>query len=136
VQAAYHGITVRGGTLYCTHQPYLACVKLLINAGIARVYYLGTHLPSVIVACKPVSTKAFDAFPRLSVRSQIGNPGSCSVAGSSRATALRSSARLPAGRASHPGEQHPTGRGSGYHAFSEGAHGRQMHSVQWQVHSR
>jgi dCMP deaminase len=42
VQAAYHGITERGGTLYCTHQPCLTCVKLLINAGIARVCYEAT----------------------------------------------------------------------------------------------
>jgi dCMP deaminase len=42
VQAAYHGITERGGTLYCTHQPCLACVKLLINAGIAKVCYEAT----------------------------------------------------------------------------------------------
>jgi dCMP deaminase len=29
VQAAYHGIAIRGGTLYCTHQPCLACAKAI-----------------------------------------------------------------------------------------------------------
>ncbi|MBQ0067668.1 MAG: cytidine/deoxycytidylate deaminase family protein [Phascolarctobacterium sp.] len=38
-QAAYHGVSVKGGTLYCTHQPCVVCTKMLINAGIARVVY-------------------------------------------------------------------------------------------------
>ena len=32
VQAAYHGVSVNGGTLYCTHQPCVVCTKILINA--------------------------------------------------------------------------------------------------------
>lgn len=43
VQAAYLGISVRGGTLYVTHQPCLTCAKLIINAGIRRVVYAGTY---------------------------------------------------------------------------------------------
>lgn len=39
VQAAYHGISVRGGTLYCTISPCLLCAKMIINAGIAEVVY-------------------------------------------------------------------------------------------------
>ncbi len=39
VQAALHGTAVRGGTLFCTHQPCVLCTKMLINAGIVRVYY-------------------------------------------------------------------------------------------------
>lgn len=27
VQAAYHGVSVNGGTLYCTHQPCVVCTK-------------------------------------------------------------------------------------------------------------
>lgn len=38
-QAAYHGVTVRGGTLYTTCSPCLFCTKLIINAGIAEVVY-------------------------------------------------------------------------------------------------
>lgn len=38
-QAAYHGISIRGATLYCTHSPCLRCAKLLINAGISEVVY-------------------------------------------------------------------------------------------------
>ena len=39
VQAAYHGISVRGGTLYCTISPCLMCTKMIINAGLAEVVY-------------------------------------------------------------------------------------------------
>lgn len=38
-QAAYHGVSVKGGTIYCTHQPCVICTKMLINAGISRVVY-------------------------------------------------------------------------------------------------
>ena len=39
VQAAYHGIAVKGGTLYCTTSPCLMCTKMIINAGLAEVVY-------------------------------------------------------------------------------------------------
>ena len=39
VQAAYHGIAVRGGVLYVTLSPCLTCAKMIINAGIVEVVY-------------------------------------------------------------------------------------------------
>ena len=39
VQAAYHGISVKGATLYSTFSPCLICTKMIINAGIDRVVY-------------------------------------------------------------------------------------------------
>jgi dCMP deaminase len=39
VQAAYHGISVRDGSLYCTLSPCLMCTKMIINAGITEVVY-------------------------------------------------------------------------------------------------
>lgn len=38
-QAAYHGISIRGATIYCTFSPCLRCTKLIINAGIEEVVY-------------------------------------------------------------------------------------------------
>lgn len=43
IQAAYHGISISGGTLYCTHQPCITCAKMLINAGIKRIVYAGDY---------------------------------------------------------------------------------------------
>ncbi|WP_136077766.1 deoxycytidylate deaminase [Pontiella desulfatans] len=39
VQAAYHGISVKDGSLYCTLSPCLMCTKMIINAGIKEVVY-------------------------------------------------------------------------------------------------
>ncbi|NOZ87153.1 MAG: dCMP deaminase family protein [Deltaproteobacteria bacterium] len=39
IQAAYHGTSIRGGTLYCTTSPCSICAKMIINAGIRRVVF-------------------------------------------------------------------------------------------------
>ena len=39
IQAALHGNSVEGATLYCTNMPCSICSKMLINAGIKEVYY-------------------------------------------------------------------------------------------------
>ncbi|NMC10637.1 MAG: dCMP deaminase family protein [Methanothrix sp.] len=39
IQAALHGISIEGATLYCTHQPCILCAKMMINARIRRVVY-------------------------------------------------------------------------------------------------
>lgn len=38
-QAAYHGVSVRGGIIYTTLCPCLMCSKMIINAGIAEVVH-------------------------------------------------------------------------------------------------
>ena len=38
-QAALHGVSTEGSTVYCTHQPCFMCAKLLLNAGVKRVVY-------------------------------------------------------------------------------------------------
>jgi dCMP deaminase len=38
-QAAYHGTSVKGATLYSTFAPCLLCTKMIINSGIAEVVY-------------------------------------------------------------------------------------------------
>ncbi len=40
VQAAMHGIAVKGATAYVTHFPCILCAKMLINVGVWRVVYL------------------------------------------------------------------------------------------------
>ena len=37
VQAARHGVSIEGSTLYCKMEPCLDCAKMIINAGIKRV---------------------------------------------------------------------------------------------------
>ena len=43
-QSAYHGVTVRGATIYTTFCPCLMCSKMIINAGIQEVVY-GSGFP-------------------------------------------------------------------------------------------
>jgi dCMP deaminase len=38
-QAAYHGIKIKGSTLYCTNLPCIICTKMLINSGIQRIVF-------------------------------------------------------------------------------------------------
>jgi len=38
-QAAYHGVSVRGGAIYTTFCPCLMCTKMIINAGLEEVVY-------------------------------------------------------------------------------------------------
>ena len=39
VQAAYHGVNIKGSVLYTTYSPCLMCTKMIINAGIHEVVY-------------------------------------------------------------------------------------------------
>ncbi|MBW1745496.1 MAG: cytidine/deoxycytidylate deaminase family protein [Deltaproteobacteria bacterium] len=39
IQAALHGVSIKDATLFCTNQPCLICAKMLINAGITKIYY-------------------------------------------------------------------------------------------------
>ena len=39
IQAAYHGISISGATLYCTNKPCAICTKMIINSGIRKVIY-------------------------------------------------------------------------------------------------
>jgi dCMP deaminase len=39
IQAAYHGVSVKGASLYCTTHPCSICAKMIINAGITTIYY-------------------------------------------------------------------------------------------------
>ncbi len=38
-QAAYHGVSLRGGTIYTTFSPCLHCTKMIINVGLIEVVY-------------------------------------------------------------------------------------------------
>jgi dCMP deaminase len=39
LQAAYHGISIKDAILYCTNKPCVICTKMIINAGITKIYY-------------------------------------------------------------------------------------------------
>ncbi len=39
IQAAYHGVQIKDATLYCTNLPCSICTKMIINAGIKKIYF-------------------------------------------------------------------------------------------------
>jgi len=43
IQAALHGVSIEGATLYCTHQPCILCAKVMINARIKKVVFLESY---------------------------------------------------------------------------------------------
>jgi len=40
IQAAYHGVSVRGAKIYGTTKPCSICTKMIINAGINEIIYI------------------------------------------------------------------------------------------------
>ena len=43
VQAAWHGVKIKDATLYCTYQPCIICVKMMLNAGIKKIVFQGSY---------------------------------------------------------------------------------------------
>lgn len=47
IQAAYHGVSVKDASLYCTNLPCSICAKMIINAGILKIYYRSGYADSL-----------------------------------------------------------------------------------------
>jgi dCMP deaminase len=43
IQAALHGVSIEGSTLYCTHQPCILCAKMMINARVSRAVFCHSY---------------------------------------------------------------------------------------------
>lgn len=39
IQAAFHGVSIKDAALFCTNLPCSICAKMIINAGIKRIYF-------------------------------------------------------------------------------------------------
>ena len=39
IQAAFHGVSIKDAELFCTNLPCSICAKMIINAGIKRIYF-------------------------------------------------------------------------------------------------
>ena len=42
-QAAIHGVKTEDSIVYCTHQPCIICTKILINAGVKKIYFKNSY---------------------------------------------------------------------------------------------
>jgi len=61
VQAAYHGVSLAGATVYSTFSPCLICTKMIINAGIAEVVFRSAY---------PLPEAATDLFAQAGVKAR------------------------------------------------------------------
>jgi dCMP deaminase len=43
IQAALHGVSIKGSTIYCTHSPCVLCAKMLVNVQIQRFVSFGRY---------------------------------------------------------------------------------------------
>ena len=43
IQAALHGVSLEGATIYATHSPCILCAKMLVNAKIKRLVTFGKY---------------------------------------------------------------------------------------------
>jgi dCMP deaminase len=53
IQAALHGVSIKDADLFCTNLPCSICAKMLINAGIRKIYYRSGY-------ADPMSTLMFE----------------------------------------------------------------------------
>jgi len=43
IQAAYHGVSVKDASLFCTNQPCSICARMIINAGIRQIFFQSSY---------------------------------------------------------------------------------------------
>ena len=49
LQAALHGVSTKDAMLYLTNQPCIICAKMIINAGIKEIIYVGDYPDKIAV---------------------------------------------------------------------------------------
>ncbi len=64
IQAAVHGISIRGATIYCTHSPCRRCAKMLINAGITRFVTCNEYADNEFIDLFQQAGVKFDVLPK------------------------------------------------------------------------
>ena len=72
IQAAYHGVSVKNADLYCTNQPCAICAKMIINAGIKKIYYQSGYTDAL--AQEMLSEAGIDLIKHDDLSTQGGPP--------------------------------------------------------------
>lgn len=49
IQAALHGVSLEGSTIYCTHTPCVLCAKMMVNAKIKRSVSFGKYIDDTFI---------------------------------------------------------------------------------------
>jgi dCMP deaminase len=64
IQAALHGVSLEGSTIYCTHTPCVLCAKMLVNARIKRFVSFGSYDDNSFTSLFKEAGIAMDIQPR------------------------------------------------------------------------
>ncbi len=75
IQAAVHGVSIRGSSMYVTTHPCVVCAKMLINAQIKEVVYAEGYpddLSKLMILDSNIFMRRFE-LPEAEVASMIGN---------------------------------------------------------------
>ena len=60
IQAALHGVSLEGATIYCTHSPCVLCAKMLANARIKRFVTFGSYADNAFTDLSKEANIEFD----------------------------------------------------------------------------
>ncbi len=63
IQAALHGVSLEGATIYCTHTPCILCAKMLTNARIARYVSFGKYADDAFVELFQTAGIRYERLP-------------------------------------------------------------------------
>ena len=64
IQAALHGVSLEGATIYCTHTPCILCAKMLTNANIERYVSYGKYNDEAFIPLFEQSRIKLEQYPR------------------------------------------------------------------------
>ena len=64
IQAALHGVSLEGSTIYCTHTPCILCAKMLVNARIKRFVSFGKYSDDAFKELFKEAGVAFETRPK------------------------------------------------------------------------
>ena len=68
IQAALHGVSLEGSTIYATHTPCVLCAKMLVNAKIKRFVSFGEYSDDTFIGLFQEAGIEFDIKKRPSSR--------------------------------------------------------------------
>ena len=67
IQAAYHGVSVKDASLFCTNQPCSICARMIINAGIRKIFFQSSYadtLAEELLDEAGIELKKIDSVPQ------------------------------------------------------------------------
>jgi len=64
IQAALHGVSLEGATIYCTHTPCILCAKMLTNAKIERYVSFGKYNDEAFIPLFEMAGIKLEVCPR------------------------------------------------------------------------